>query len=184
MEAKVDIRKLQLLNDRMSQMIEALHQVRLSVYGLSHTGNPGLPSFGPTGYGVQPFGIQPFGLQTLGIQPYGIPSYGIPPYGLGFQPPIGLPGLSHTPAIPGLNPFVAPLPTLGVPGLPLAGVSPFVHPFVGATQAPLLPGYPLGLSHTSPELLEQRLMEARASDPIRLAQTFPFSFAPQPTYIW
>jgi hypothetical protein len=32
--AKVDIEKLQLLNDRIVQMIEALNQVRMSVHGL------------------------------------------------------------------------------------------------------------------------------------------------------
>ena len=37
--AKVDIRKLQLLNDRINQCIDALAQVRLSVHGLSHS-NP------------------------------------------------------------------------------------------------------------------------------------------------
>ena len=59
MEAKVDIRKLQLLNDRISQTIEALNQVRLSVHGLSHTaGVPGqVPGLG-YGYGVNvPFGV-------------------------------------------------------------------------------------------------------------------------------
>ena len=35
--AKIDIRKLQLLNDRINQTIDALNQVRLSVHGLSHT---------------------------------------------------------------------------------------------------------------------------------------------------
>src|SRR5215510_44001 len=57
--AKVDIRKLQLLNDRINQCIDALNQVRLSVHGLlagaglSHTSpffpgvNPGIP----TGFG-------------------------------------------------------------------------------------------------------------------------------------
>ncbi len=41
--AKVDIRKLQLLNDRINQCIDALNQVRLSVHGLSgaSTGVPG-----------------------------------------------------------------------------------------------------------------------------------------------
>jgi len=34
MEAKVDIRKLQLLNDRVCQTIDALNQVRMSVHGL------------------------------------------------------------------------------------------------------------------------------------------------------
>jgi len=37
MEANVDIRKLQLLNDRIAQAMEALDQVRLSVHGMSHT---------------------------------------------------------------------------------------------------------------------------------------------------
>src|SRR5439155_8766707 len=54
--AKVDIRKLQLLNDRINQCLEALSQVRLTVHGLSHTAGQipgqgrGLPS------GVAAFG--------------------------------------------------------------------------------------------------------------------------------
>jgi hypothetical protein len=42
--AKVDIRKLQLLNDRIAQTIDALNQVRLSVHGLglSHS-SAGIP---------------------------------------------------------------------------------------------------------------------------------------------
>jgi hypothetical protein len=35
--ANVDIRKLQMLNDRINQTIEALNQVRLSVHGLQHS---------------------------------------------------------------------------------------------------------------------------------------------------
>lgn len=35
--AKVDIRKLQLLNDRVNQCIDALNDVRFSVHGLSHS---------------------------------------------------------------------------------------------------------------------------------------------------
>src|SRR5690242_14280750 len=46
MEAKVDVRKLQILNDRINQTIDALNQVRLSVHGLGHTG------VNPQGYGV------------------------------------------------------------------------------------------------------------------------------------
>lgn len=44
--AKVDIKKLQLLNDRINQCIDALNQVRLSVHGLSHTAgiNAGISS--------------------------------------------------------------------------------------------------------------------------------------------
>jgi len=34
---KVDIQKLQLLNDRIAQTIDALNQVRMSVHGIQHT---------------------------------------------------------------------------------------------------------------------------------------------------
>jgi len=51
--AKIDIRKLQLLNDRISSTIEALNQVRLSVHGLTHT-NPIQGSMTNLGYGWNP----------------------------------------------------------------------------------------------------------------------------------
>ena len=52
--AKVDIRKLQLLNDRINQTIDALNQVRLSVHGLSHTSgiNPNVPNVGTAAFGL------------------------------------------------------------------------------------------------------------------------------------
>ncbi len=97
--AKVDIRKLQLLNDRINQCIDALNQVRLSVHGLSHTGAspqvagmPGLSPWAqgspiPQGYAVlpqpSPFGVAaPFvpGLSHTGPVP-GIPIAGLNPYG-------------------------------------------------------------------------------------------------------
>jgi hypothetical protein len=55
--AKVDIRKLQLLNDRIAQTIDALQQVRLSVHGLglAHT-NAAVPG---VGFGAVPFGQYP-----------------------------------------------------------------------------------------------------------------------------
>jgi hypothetical protein len=64
--AKVDIRKLQTLNDCINRTIEALNQVRLSVHGagLSHSG---------------------LGVQGLGVQGLGVPGY------LGFQTPFGSP---------------------------------------------------------------------------------------------
>jgi hypothetical protein len=37
---KVDLQKLQQLNDRISQAIEALNQVRMSTHGLQHTSAP------------------------------------------------------------------------------------------------------------------------------------------------
>jgi len=89
--AKVDIEKLQLLNDRINQVMEALNQVRLSVHGLqsarvqgqvpgasigggiglSHSGIGG-QGFGPQAFGQQPFGGQ-FGQTGFGQQqPYGM----------------------------------------------------------------------------------------------------------------
>jgi hypothetical protein len=80
MEAKVDIRRLQYLNDRIAQVTDALNQVRLSVHGLS----PALGFAGPQ-YGFQP---QP------GFQQF--PGFPQLPYGMG---PIGL---QHAP-FPGLQ---------------------------------------------------------------------------------
>jgi hypothetical protein len=91
--AKVDIRKLQLLNDRIAQTIDALNQVRLSVHGLglSHTGgnipNVGLGAFGvtpqawggQTGWGQSAFGG--WGGQGLGhTSPYAYPQAGYAPF--------------------------------------------------------------------------------------------------------
>ena len=66
--AKVDIRKLQLLNDRIAQTIEALNQVRLSVHGVGlgafGAGQvPGLSHTSPFGFiGPQPWQqLQPIG---------------------------------------------------------------------------------------------------------------------------
>src|SRR5438094_4740025 len=113
--AKVDIRKLQLLNDRINQCIDALNQVRLSVHGLSqglsHTGaQPGINPGSPYGFGQAGFGANPFG-QT-GVNPFGLGSQGFGqmpgqiPLGQGFAP-----GLSHTtgvsPFAQGPNPYLS-----------------------------------------------------------------------------
>ena len=87
--AKVDVRKLQLLNDRINQCIDALNQVRLSVHGLSHT-----QANAPIGPGAQVAG---------GFDPRFSAGYGMTPAGQGFQGQgfqgyqgFGS-GLSHTP---------------------------------------------------------------------------------------
>jgi hypothetical protein len=151
MEAKVDIRKLQLLNDRIAQTIEALNQVRLSVHGLQHTG-----AYGAQGVGMPGLG----GLGTVGQQQF-VPGIGQVPYGafqtLG-QSPWGV-GLQHTGAFPGLqapwapSPFVNPM---------LAGVGIGALGQTGIGQVPWGMG---GLSHTSPEV-----------EAMRYAQTFPYAF--------
>jgi hypothetical protein len=183
MEAKVDVRKLQLLNDRITQVMDALNQVRFSVHGLTHTAAPigqPIPGFQLGQFGIPqppPFGFQqptPYGIgQPLGLQhtPYytGMPGwmpFGQPGVQMGLQQPMmGSLGLQHTPYSPNV-PFA---------------YAPFVQGFQGVTPVPgwsgsppWLSGFGGGLYH-SPELIEQQ----RANDPNRILQTFPFCLAPQ-----
>jgi hypothetical protein len=147
MEAKVDVRKLQLLNDRIAQTIEALNQVRLSVIGLSHTP-------------VSPMAFPPTNLPYPGYNMATPPIY----------PPIQgmFPGLQHTPfQIPFQTPFQSQFQLPNVPGF----VPQF--PITAGFTSPFMSG----LSHSSPELFE-KLFELKASDPYRLAQTFPFMNTP------
>src|SRR5687767_13287487 len=90
---RVELRKLQILNDRINQTIDALTQLRQSVhsfqpYGLQHTN---------VGFGAQmaPFAA-PFAMQPqAGIGPQAWP--GAPVYGA-TNPWLGQSGLSHTSA--------------------------------------------------------------------------------------
>lgn len=167
MEAKVDVRKLQILNDRINQTIDALSQVRLSVHGLGHTGVPTQM--------MNPFSsLTPgFGYPTVPNFP-GIPSFPpVSPYGM--IPPIPGPiGLSHTP----FNPIVNPLFHLPTPFS-----TPFVNPMVPPVPTPgITPnwvptpwtGFGGGLFHTPIDPFELKLLEARSFDPIRIRETFPF----------
>ena len=85
--AKVDIRKLQLLNDRINQCLEALSQVRLTVHGLSQTAGqiPG-PQAAPFGqFGGPGVPYSPFaGLgHSTGIGPF--QAFAQPPFAFGQQ---------------------------------------------------------------------------------------------------
>ena len=106
--AKVDIRKLQVLNDRINQCIDALNQVRLSVHGLSHT------SQGPFGsQGLSPFAQGQFGQGQFGQGQFGYPGAGP----LGYSP--YLQGISHSSPVVGSPGFFP-----GVQGIsPFAGLS-------------------------------------------------------------
>jgi len=185
MEAKVDVRKLQILNDRINQTIDALNQVRISVHGLGHTG--GMPSVNPLSFLGQGHGMQQgFGMQ----QPYGVGAQGTFP-GIGGQfggqqqgfggIGTGL-GFQHTPFNPYLNPYTNPFTN------PFS--NPFTNPFAtqgmvnpwGVAQHSHFTGTPFGglggvgggLFHSNPDFIERQLAEARASDPYRISQTFPF----------
>lgn len=156
--AKVDIRKLQLLNDRINQCIDALNQVRLSVHGLSqglsHTsGQVGSQyGLGAPGFGANPFtqGINPF--TQGGASPFGFGSQGIGQMPLGQSPwnQGFVPGLSHT---GGQTPFTQ-------------GVNPY-------------------LSSLGPEALEASVRPIWA-DPFltaRITQTFPYAQYPVPPVV-
>jgi hypothetical protein len=196
--AKVDIRKLQLLNDRINQTIDALSQVRLSVHGLAHTAgiNPNLTNnqaaaFGQ-GAGQQQAGFPPVQQGTFPqVQQPGFPQTGFPQiFG----------GLSHTPmfyggAQGGMNPYGAwgvqggPNPYAGFGGVQTTGgLNPFagIGGMAGAAGGwnPYLAqvgqaGQFGGLSHSAgPEPLGQLTPRPVWSDPLlaaRIAQTFPYA---------
>ena len=65
--AKVDMRRLQLLNDRIAQVMEALNQVRFSVHGLQHSipTTPFQPWAQQYGLGFTGQGLD---ARTLGLQ--------------------------------------------------------------------------------------------------------------------
>jgi len=171
--AKVDIRKLQLLNDRINQTIDALNQVRLSVHGLSHTAgiNPNVPNVGATAFGL-----------GAGAQQGGFPQ--VPQVGFPQMQQAGFPqvfggGLSHTPLFfggvqGGMNPY-APWGVQGglnpYAGIGIGGVNPYL------AQAGQI-GQFGGLSHsTAPESLEPFARPAW-NDPllaVKVAQTFPYA---------
>ncbi|HEV3455105.1 MAG TPA: hypothetical protein VHG32_01025 [Thermoanaerobaculia bacterium] len=176
--AKVDIRKLQLLNDRINQSIDALNQVRLSVHGLSHTAgvNPNLPT-GAAGFGIgQQQGVFPQ------LQQGGFPQVagGFPQAQPGIFPQI-FGGLSHTPmpygvAQAGLNPY------LGFGGVQQPGLNPYAG--IGGVTGGWNPYAQLGqigqfggLSHSGQEMPDP-VGRTVWNDPwlaARVVQTFPYA---------
>lgn len=189
--AKVDIRKLQLLNDRINQTIDALSQVRLSVHGLAHTSGiaPNVPNNPATAFG------QGVGQQQGGFPP--VPQVGFPQVQQTGFPQVqqtGFPqlfggGLSHTPPFyGGMNPYAAwggLNPYAGFGGVQQPGLNPFAG--IGGVAGGWNPylaqmgqvGQLGGLSHsTGSESIEQQLARPGWSDPLlaaRLAQTFPYA---------
>jgi len=179
MEARVDVRKLQILNDRINQTIDALNQVRLSVHGLGHTGM-NLPGYGmQQGLGAQNpylFGapspyqsLHGFGGQLSQLSSQ-LGQQGFPGAGMGFQ---------HSPFVPYPNPYVNPfaaqafgaqpwtIPQAGITGTPWVGLG-------GGTGGFQAGGIGGGLFHSNPELIDKQIAEVKASDPYRITQTFPF----------
>jgi len=185
--ARVDIRKLQLLNDRIGQCLDALAQVRLSVHGLAHSqSTPGIGSLNLTGQ-TQLGGFQqdprfaqnsqiPFGQQT----PFG--QQQIPPQLAAYYG-----GLSHSPLGQSFGQQGAYWPQQqGQFGNqhpnPFAQPSPFAQQFAqGVPQTQgwggQIPGFGIGgLSNTSSDI-ESLYARPLWADPMlqaRVRDTFPY----------
>lgn len=122
---KVDAQKLQMLNDRINQTIDALNQVRMSTHGLQHSPVAGAPGVIPQGLGQVGVGQVGFGAQPFGYAPYGYPmglqqAFLPQQIGAGFVPNVptmqwglGAEGLRHSPeieqiaALRGIDPYTA-----------------------------------------------------------------------------
>ena len=148
--ARVDVRKLQLLNDRINQCLDALNLVRLSTYGLSHTPAP-----------------VPFGAPAQTPPPFDPRfAYGVPP----IAPGIGS-GINHTPYAP--PPGVGFTP--GIPGVGIPFQPSYPPPFQSVAQFPVW-NSPIGLNHTGigAESFYHRPLWADPLLAARVAQTFPY----------
>jgi hypothetical protein len=162
--AKVDIRKLQLLNDRINQCIDALNQVRLSVHGLSGA-SPGVQS--GIGAGQNPAFDYGLGLTHSGFG----------------QNPFVQPGIGQSPVVPFGSPNVfgqVPVTQGYFPGFAAAGYPQQTGAF-GIGMNPLM----AGLTHTSPETLDAFRRPVWA-DPLltaRIVQTFPYAQLPAPPVV-
>ncbi len=205
--AKVDIRKLQVLNDRINQCIDALGQVRISVHGLSHSGPqqfPGqpfgspYPQAGPVGmgYGQQAstpgnaFG-QGWGFGQ-GQSPFAGISHSSPfPYqpfqqAFPYQPYQQLPPQMAPYAQgwgqPGQNPFAGIMHSSPFPYQAFQQGQPWTSAYGGGWgQQQWQPGP--GLSHSSPESSGDVYSRLPLNDPFvasRIGQTFPYLQDPQP----
>lgn len=169
MDVRIDVRKLQLLNDRVNQCIDALNDVRSSVRGMGTQGamfnNGGFqhsnPFLGNVPYGTPGFGTQ--GYTTPGYSTGGYPMQG------GFYGTGGGIGLSHSDPRFDTR-FVDP--RLTHPAFQGSfGTNPTMTTGYGYGVSQHL-GWGGGLSHT--DIIDRQNAEIRANDPVRIAQTFPF----------
>ena len=161
--AKVDIRKLQLLNDRINQCIDALNQVRLSVHGLS-AGAAGVQGGIGSGQGL-PFGQELGGLSHSGVgqNPFAQQMGINPALQFGFPSPIGqVPFSGYSPALT-QNPFTQFGGGFGI------GANPLMT----------------GLAHTGPEGFDpfRRPIWADPYLTARITQTFPYVQLPVPPVV-
>lgn len=183
--AKVDINRLQLLNDRINQTIDALCQVRLSVRGLEHA-SPVASTFGlpisqaPAAYPMLPGIAQnPFIAAAAGCSPMQMAAACSPMQMAAACSPLPMQstypfatfgGLGHTSAAsPATAAYLQQL-AAACCGLNPAACAPVACAPVG--MSPIV-----GLSHSSP--IQAGCPTPTSVDPFwtsRIAQTFPFAF--------
>lgn len=189
--AKVDIRKLQLLNDRINQTIDALNQVRFSVHGV--TSGQGLAHAGLQGSGLQSFGQ--FG-QGIAQNPYasagqGFGFSGMPGFGLQ-NPALQNPALGLTHSGIGQGQFPSGAGAFGI-GQGSFAPSPFINPVLAQNPAligvaPIAPqiGMPFGqpgiagLSHSGTFGEGTRSVWSDPYLAAQITQTFPYAQSPVP----
>ncbi len=164
--AKVDIRRLQLLNDRINQCLDALNQVRLSVHGLSHSG------IAPEATGA--------GYPLTGDPRLGDPRFAAGMFAAPIQNPAWGQGLAHSAPGYGTAGFGA-APAYGAYGaIPTGfwpGMTPQVQSPLGFAQGQIPLANPFGgLSHTGADL--EGFNRPSWADPflaVKVAQTFPYA---------
>lgn len=177
MEAKVDVRKLQMLNDRIMQTLEALNQVRVSVHGIGQS--PYAPWAAQSGLGHSPALGSPYA--SIAPTPFGTPMWPTHPqsayYGNGLSQPYGVPGISHTPFSPSqLAPWQQVAWQSPYAQSPYAQSPYALYGQTAYSPTPYTQISPMsGLSHSGPyEEMERRIAEQRASDIGRLMHSFPY----------
>jgi hypothetical protein len=132
---KIDAQKLQLLNDRISQTIDALNQVRLSTHGLQHSGPQTVPQWGQQPLGVAAFYGQTIPGQALPVQvlPTGIehsaPAFGPAMGQAAFAPTAGQVGFGAPVQQGFAQPLSAPQIAYGTQGLGISHSQPVVGQF-------------------------------------------------------
>ena len=154
---KIDAQKLQLLNDRINQTIDALNQVRLSTHGLQHStgqvGVRGQPQFGPQLQQVAPGAF--YGQALPQVVP---------------MQAIAQTGLEHS--TPAFDPSMGQYATNSA-GAPL-GFAPTLAPGAftpSMVQAPQAFGVrSMGISHTAPVM--DPYWQLRAQMPVAYPQQY------------
>ncbi|MGE0868427.1 MAG: hypothetical protein AB7P03_07695 [Kofleriaceae bacterium] len=180
---KIDVQKLQLLNERIAQTIDALNQVRMSMHGVQHSlpinqvgaGYSGYAPYGVSGAGWLP-GMSPYqapGINTYGVTPMVSPftSQLAGPFGSPLAAPFVAPFLTQLASSPFaaqlssqfLSPFASQhgspfsLPVSSQLGSPFVSplATPFINPFA-SPFAPFVSAYGPGIQHGASSIGQQQ----------------------------